>query len=122
MKIQELIKQASQKQYSYFGYVDIHMYLSKLETLKEVLVKPLLKQLYSQGEKKGVKYGFKLSYKGTDVSMSFSLATMNSIAHHVVDIASRVEDLDELDVIFCDVDWVRGLGFPGKEKMIKLKF
>jgi hypothetical protein len=120
MKIQQLIQEAAQKQYSYSGHVDIHMYLAKVKSLKRKSIKPLLEQLCSHGQK-GMNYNWKMSYKGTHIPMSSHYSLISTIAHSIAEIACCVDDLEEVDVTLCEVDWRAGIGFPGKEKTIKLK-
>jgi len=121
MKIQQLILEAAQKQHSYSGDVDTHMCLARVKPLKRKSVKPLLEQLYSHGQK-GINYDWKMFYKGIYIQLSSHYSLISTIAHKIAEIACCVDDLDEVDITLCPIDWKAGIGFAGEKKTFKLKF
>ena len=121
MKIQQLIQEAAQKLHSHSGHVDIHMYLAKVKPLRRKSVKPLLEQLYSHGHK-GINYDWEMCYKGTPISLSSRYGLVKTIAYMIAEIACCVDDLDEVDVTLCPIDWKAGIGFAGEKKTFKLAF
>ena len=54
--------------------------------------------------------------------MSSSYSLVKTIAYMIAEIACCVDDLDEVDVTLCPIDWKAGIGFAGEKKTFKLAF
>lgn len=101
--------------------LDIFCYLNRLEPIKRPVKKSLLEQVYSQGIKRGINYDWSFTCQGDKVPMRSDYGTATTIVARIAEMASMVEDMEQVQITLTPIDWIAGIGFCGKSQTFGLK-
>lgn len=118
MKFKELMSLFRQSREQ---HVDIFCYLNHIEPIKRPVKKFLLEQLYSHGVEKGTNYDWSFTCQGNTVPVKSRYGTATSIVVRLAEIASMVEDMEQVQLTLSPVGWIAGIGSCGKRQTISLK-
>ncbi len=101
--------------------LDIFCWANHLEPIKRPVKKSLLEQVYSQGVKKGINYNWSFTCQGDKVPMRSDYGTASTIVAMIAEMASMVEDMEQVQITLTPVDWIAGIGFCGESQTLDLK-